>query len=80
MTGKNNANKLFGDLSQQLGMSEEQLKSSAKSGKIDDILKNTDSKQAEQIRAILNDPEKTKQILNSPQAQALLKMFGDKQM
>lgn len=78
MTGKNNANKLMGDLSQQLGMSEEQLKNSAKSGKLEDILKHTDSKQAEQIKAILSDPQKTKEILNSPQAQALMKMFGDK--
>lgn len=76
MADNNNVNKLLSDLSKRLGMSEEQLKSSAQSGNMQDMLKNADSSQAKQIESILNDPEKTRLILNSPQAQALLKMLG----
>ena len=77
MADNNNVNKLLSDLSKQLGVSEEQIKSSAKSGKVQDILQNTDSRQAQKIESILNDPEKTKKILNSPQAQALMKLLGN---
>lgn len=77
MADNNNVNKLLNDLSKQLGVSEEQIKSSAKSGNVKDILKNTDSSQVQQIESILNDPEKTKKILNSPQAQALIKLLGN---
>ncbi len=37
------------------------------------ILSNMDSKQSEQIKSILSDQNKVKQILSSPQAQQLMK-------
>ncbi len=73
----NNFNKMFGDLSQKLGMSEDNLKSAAKKGNVQDMLKNVSPEQSKQIEDILSDPEKTRQILNSPQAQALMKLFGN---
>ena len=72
-----NINKILKNLSRQLGVSEDKLKSSAQSGNVQDILRNADQSQAKKIENILNDPEKTREILNSPQAQALLKMFGN---
>ncbi len=72
-----NINKILENLSRQLGASEDKLKSSAQSGNVQDILRNADQSQAKKIENILNDPEKTREILNSPQAQALLKMFGN---
>ncbi len=73
----NNLNKILSDLSRKLGMSEDSIKSAAQKGDVKDMLKNTDSAQVKQIEDILNDPEKTKQILNSPQAQALMKLLGN---
>ena len=37
------------------------------------ILNNMDSKQSQQIKNVLGDEEKLKQILSSPQAQQLMK-------
>ena len=67
-------NELLGQLSQKLNMGPESVKQAADSGDYENLLKNTDC-DASQVREILGDPEKTKQLLNSPQAQALLKML-----
>lgn len=72
-----NINKLLSSLSKQLGVSENQIKNAAKSGDVDEMLKNADTEQSEKIKSILNDPEKAKELLNSPQAQALIKLLGD---
>lgn len=77
MSENSNANKLLNELSKRLGISEKEMKDAMGSGNVQDVLKNTDSSQAQQIQSILNDPEKTRQIMNSPQAQALLKLFGN---
>lgn len=77
---ENNLEKLIANLSKQLGVSENQIKNAAKSGDVNNMLKNADSNQKNKINSILNDPEKAKEILNSPQAQALMKLLGgDKQ-
>ena len=67
-------NELLGQLSQKLNMSPESVKQAADSGDYESLLKNTDC-DTSQVREVLSDPEKTKQLLNSPQAQALLKML-----
>ncbi len=72
-----NINKLLSSLSKQLGVSENQIKNAAKSGNVNEMLKNADTEQSEKIKSILNDPEKAKELLNSPQAQALIKLLGD---
>ena len=72
-----NINKLLSSLSKQLGVSENQIKNAAKSGNVNEMLKNADTDQSEKIKSILNDPEKAKELLNSPQAQALIKLLGD---
>ena len=79
MSENNNANKLINELTKRLGISENQMQNAMKSGNIDDVLKNTDNSKAQQIQSILNDPEKTREIMNSPQAQALLKLFNNNQ-
>lgn len=73
---ENNLDKLISNLSKQLGVSENQIKNAAKTGDVNDMLKNADSDQTDKIKSVLNDPEKTKEILNSPQAQALIKLLG----
>ena len=67
-------NELLGQLSQKLNMSPESVKQAADSGDYENLLRNTDC-DASQVREVPSDPEKTKQLLNSPQAQALLKML-----
>ncbi len=79
MADNNNVNKLLNELSQRLGVSEGQIKNAAKQGNVQDMLKNADSNQKKKIESVLNDPEKTKQILNSPQAQSLIKLLGGEQ-
>ena len=71
-----NLDKLISNLSKQLGVSENQIKNAAKTGDVNDMLKNADSNQTDKIKSVLNDPEKTKELLNSPQAQALIKLLG----
>ena len=73
---KNNTNKMLDDLSHRLGVPQDKIKSVAQSGNIQELLDNTDSKNAEKIRAVLDDPKKTEQLLNSPQAQALIKLLS----
>ena len=72
-----NKNKLLNELVKRVGVSENQMQSAMKSGNVQEVLKNTDSDKAQQIQNILNDPEKTREIMNSPQAQALLKLFSN---
>lgn len=72
-----NLDKLISSLSKQLGVSENQIKNAAQTGDVNDMLKNADSNQTDKITSVLNDPEKTKKILNSPQAQALIKLLGE---
>ena len=74
-----NKNKLINELTKRLGISENQMQDAMKSGNVEDVLKNADSSKAQQIQSILNDPEKTREIMNSPQAQALLKLFNNDQ-
>ena len=67
-------NELLGQLSKKLNMSPEGDKRAADSGDYESLLQNTDC-DTSQVREVLSDPEKTRQLLNSPQAQALLKML-----
>lgn len=74
---ENNLNKVLSSLSRQLGIPEEQIKNSAQNGNIEEILKNADSNKSKKISELLNDPEKTKKLLNSPQAQSLMKLLNE---
>lgn len=72
-----NINKIINELSKKLGVSSDKIQSAAESGNVNEILKNFDSDNAGKMEDILKDPQKTKEILNSPQAQKLLKMLGE---
>ncbi|MGN1137862.1 MAG: hypothetical protein ACI4RM_00310 [Ruminococcus sp.] len=41
--------------------------------KVEQMLGNLDDKQSQKLKQVLSDPEKTKEILNSPAAKALMK-------
>ncbi len=68
-------NELLSQLSKKLGMSKEQIAGAAEKGDVDSLLQNADC-DTSQVKDILRDPEKTKQVLNSPQAQALMKLLN----
>ena len=76
MSDNKKVNKLLGEVSKKYGISKEQLESAAQSGNIESLLKNTNPNQSKQIESVLSDPEKTKKLLQSPQAQALMKLLG----
>lgn len=76
MSDNKKVNKLLGEVSKKYGISKEQLESAAQSGNIENLLKNTKPNQSKQIESVLSDPEKAKKLLQSPQAQALMKLLG----
>lgn len=76
MSDNKKVNKLLGEVSKKYGISKEQLESAAQSGNIENLLKNTNPNQSNQIESVLSDPEKAKKLLQSPQAQALMKLLG----
>lgn len=76
MSNNKNADKMLEELSLRLGVSQQAIKEAAQSGNVNDLLKNADSESSEQIKSVLNDPQKAQKILNSPQAQAIIKMLN----
>ncbi len=70
---------ILNSLAQKLGENPNEIKKNAQNGEVGNLLNKMDSKQASKVQEILNDREKTEQLLNTPQAQALLKkLMGDK--
>ena len=76
MSDNKKVNKLLGEVSKKYGISKEQLESAAQSGNIENLLKNTNPSQSKQIESVLSDPEKAKKLLQSAQAQALMKLLS----
>ena len=77
MSDNKNMNKLINELSKKLGVSSDKIQSAAENGNVNEILKSSDSSNARKMEDILKDPQKTKEILNSPQVQKLLKVLGE---
>ncbi len=70
---------ILNSLAQKLGENPNEIKKNAQKGEVGSLLNKMDSKQASKVQEILNDKEKTEQLLNTPQAQALIKkLMGDK--
>lgn len=75
MADKKNMQDILRQMSQQLNLSEKELKAAAQSGNAQDIFKNADSKTQKKVEKILSDPQKTKELLESPQAKAIIEML-----
>lgn len=70
---------ILNSLAQKLGENPNEIKKSAQKGEVGSLLNKMDGKQASKVQEILNDKEKTERLLNTPQAQALIKkLMGDK--
>lgn len=70
---------IFECLSDQLKLSPEQIKTSAQRGDVDGLMKNVESEKAKQVQSVLSDPEKVKSLMNSPEAQELLRLLDQNQ-
>ncbi|MBQ9673609.1 MAG: hypothetical protein IJV39_03180 [Ruminococcus sp.] len=73
MLNNSEINNLVNGLSQRLNTSPEQIIDSLENGNLNSIVNKMNSNQAEKLQKILDDPEKSKKILNTPQAQAIIK-------
>ncbi len=68
-----NLQDLINTASQRLGTTPENLKQASQQGNVQNLLNQLDGEQAKKVQQILNDKEASQKLLNSPQAQALLK-------
>lgn len=72
---KNNVTPAVKKISEGLGCSEEEVQNAVQSGNVNNIISKLNPTQAKQVSQILSNPEASKKIMESPQAQALIKKF-----
>ncbi len=74
-----NLQDLINTASQRLGTTPEVRKKASRQGNVQNLLNQLDGEQAKKVQQILNDKEASQKLLNTPQAQALLKkLMGGK--
>ena len=73
MLNNSEINNLLNGLSQRLDTPPEVLKENIEKGKLNNILNKMNIHQAKRIQKILDNKEQSEKILNSPQAQAIIK-------
>ncbi len=73
MANNEQINSMINQLSLRLNADSTQVKEALQKGNLDKVLMNMDEKQAQKISRILSDPEESKKVLSTPQAQALIK-------
>ncbi|MBE6734281.1 MAG: hypothetical protein E7563_02915 [Ruminococcaceae bacterium] len=73
---KNNSSDFMRTASEKLRKSPEDIAQSAKAGDVDSLMENLSPEQQKKIKEILGNPDKTRQILENPQVQKLIRMFG----
>ncbi len=71
--GQNELEKLLRAASQRLGMSPEELKQGAAEGQLSELIRGMDPVDAQNLQRVLGDREAAQKILDSPQAQELMK-------
>ncbi len=65
--------------SQKLGTNAGVLKNAAKTGKINNLIKNLNTKDAQKVQKVLSDKQAASKLLSTPQAKKLLEKFlGEK--
>lgn len=72
-------NQLLQMASKKMGTTPEELKRKLSTNNVQDTLKGMSPNDAAKVQQVLSNPALAKQLLNSPQAQAILKnMMGEK--
>ena len=77
MLNNSEINNLINSLSEKLNTTPESLRDNLEKGNLGSIVNRMSSNQAKKLKKILDDPEQSEKILNSPQAQALMKKLMD---
>lgn len=77
MVYKNNdsINDLLKQAGDKIGTDPAKLKQTIDSGKLDDLVKKMNPRDAQKFQEILGNPQLAQQMLNTPQAQMLIKQF-----
>ena len=73
MINNSEINNLLNGLSERLNTTPEQLRANLEKGNLDSVVSKMSSGQAKRLQKILDNPEQSEKILNSPQAQAISK-------
>ena len=73
MINNSEINNLLNGLSERLNTTPEQLKANLEKGNLDSVVSKMISGQAKRLQKILDNPQQSEKILNSPQAQAIIK-------
>ena len=73
MINNSKINNLLNGLSERLNTTPQQLKANLEKGNLDSVVSKMSSGQAKRLQKILDNPEQSEKILNSPQAQAIIK-------
>lgn len=72
-----NIDTILNAVSTKLGITPEKLKEALKTSDVSKALENMPPKDAQKLRAILENPEMVKKVMNSRQAQELKKNLGN---
>lgn len=70
---RDNFDNIINAASKKLGADRSVLENAAKSGDVQSLLGKMSNEQKQKLQSVLSDKEKTEKILNSPQAQAIIK-------
>ena len=73
----NELNNLINSFISKNGFNNQLTASDKNKAKAEQMLKNLNDKQAQQLKAVLSDPKKSQEILNSPAAKALMKKLSE---
>ena len=73
MINNSEINNLLNGLSERLNTTPQQLRANLEKGNLDSVVSKMSSGQAKRLQKILDNPEQSEKILNSPQAQAIIK-------
>lgn len=71
----NQFNNLIKEAGQKMGGNPEQLKKAVDDGKLDDLVNKMNPNEAQRFKEIMSNPMLAKQMLQTPQAQMLIKKF-----
>jgi hypothetical protein len=73
MLNNKELNSLINNVSEKLNCSPDTLKSNLQNGELSSVINKMNSKDAKTIQKILDNPKQREKILNSPQAQEIIK-------
>lgn len=75
MPNQNELQNLLNTVAKRLGTNPEALKKGAQDGDLSKLLGNLSANDAKKFQQVLNDPQAANKLLNTPQAQELMKKF-----